>query len=170
MKECLEKSAYILQNIIERAQDREDMTYLRIQNVELTTKLRIALNNEGKHKREIEALNREVLHLKSNKIVDSANGSMEPRVVLSRVDAGGVGAKVSPGPSSPFFPPLPRRLKESGNLHAASGTNKDKVSAADKTNLDGLSNKEDMIVGRETYVTGLDIDTSIDELIYTSLR
>jgi len=61
MKECLERSVCILQNIVDRAQDRGNMEYLRAQNVEFTSKLRVAISNEEKFRREIDTLNKVAL-------------------------------------------------------------------------------------------------------------
>lgn len=79
MKECLENSIYVLQNIVERVQDME---YLRAQNVELTSKLRVALSNEEKFRKEIDTLKREVALLKSSVVGDGSKVSApspEPR-------------------------------------------------------------------------------------------
>jgi len=54
MKVCLENSTYVLRNIVERTQDRGDMEYLRAQNVELTSKLRVALSKKRKIRRKIQ--------------------------------------------------------------------------------------------------------------------
>jgi len=78
-----------------------------------------------------------------------------------------------------MFPPLPQKIRGSEiSMTPASNA----VAAAvvpgtwnrrhqGRLNLEGLSNREkDMVMGRKIYKTGLDVDTSVDEVIYNLIE
>lgn len=168
------------------------MEYLRTQNVELASKLRVALSNEEKFRREIDTLNKEVALLKARVIGNGGKESVpsEPRVVLSRVDPSlGPCTAEKVSASSPAPSPVPRPLSQSlprrpggprGFVTPAVATSaaavapeieNNQVGKMGRLNLTGLSNKEkDRVLGPEMYKTGLDVDTSVDEVIYNLIE
>jgi len=103
-------------------------------------------------------------------VTDAAKMSVEAGAVPLGVDVGGPRNEKSLVPSSSSFPPLPQRPEDLRRESVAPETRKDRLdigNIVNRLNLDGLKNKDkDKVVGRETYATGLDVDTSIDELIY----